>query len=110
MDTNTSTARAMIAAYFNQGHQYFSESAVTMFVISEMDPKHAANAAERLVREAVTWAAEAGIDVYPFIWMATTPLVQALHERAEARETPKPIAKALRDALRAEKEPVMYIY
>lgn len=73
----------LIMAYFAQRTQYFSESTETFRPIVGMDPKHAANAAEKLLRQAPFWADEACADtLHPALWMVTRPLFLALTERA----------------------------
>lgn len=69
----------MMMAYFNQGREYFSESGRVMRPVSAMHPTHAANAADRLLRDASFWADEAGmVTRYPRLWMTTRPLFRAL--------------------------------
>lgn len=74
----------MIKGYFSQRIQYFSERRGEFQVISQIHPKHAANAAEKLLREAEFWANESGVPMYysPTLWMSTTPLFRALVTRA----------------------------
>lgn len=77
----------LIRAYFAQNVQYFSASGQRMRTIVRMPPEYAANAAEKLLREAVLWAHEAGVDTRrPALWMARTPLFQALITRAGSGE------------------------
>lgn len=75
---------ALIAGHFAQGTHYYSESKGAMIPIAEMAPKHAANAAERLMREAEHWCAEAGATERPFTWAASATLVRALWTRSQA--------------------------
>lgn len=75
----------LIRAYFMQSTQYFSMSGQRMRTIVSMPPEYAANAAEKLLREASFWAYEAGVDARrPALWMSRTPLFQALTARADA--------------------------
>lgn len=75
----------LIKAYFSQDVQYFSESRETLRLIATMNPKYAANAADKLLRQASFWADEAGvITPHPALWVATSPLFRALTERADA--------------------------
>lgn len=77
----------LIRAYFAQRAQYFSASGERMRSIVNMHPTYAANAAEKLLREAASWAYEAGVDTRrPALWMARTPLFQALITRADSGE------------------------
>lgn len=62
---------------------YFSESKEEMKCIHEMHPRHAANAARRLLRECDFWAKEAGVNSdYPELWITGTPLFIALSVQA----------------------------
>lgn len=79
-----SKAKAMIAAYFNQTIHYYSESEDAMIPIAEMDPKHAANAAEAILRDAFRHAADAGVTERPYTWAANAPLVRELWDRGQA--------------------------
>lgn len=73
----------LIRAYFTQSVQYFSQSAERMRTIVSMPPEYAANAADKLLREAAFWAGEAGVDTrHPALWMSRTPLLRALTDRA----------------------------
>lgn len=74
----------MISAYLGQSEQYFSESKETFLLVSEMQPAHAANAAARYIRDARTWAIEAGADdvARAQVWMVRRPLFMALVNRA----------------------------
>jgi Tfp pilus assembly protein PilX len=82
--TGSTQTASLVAGYFNQGTHYYSESEGAMISIAEMAPKHAANAAERLLRDAEHWASEAGTPERPFTWAASTPLVRALWTRSQA--------------------------
>jgi hypothetical protein len=97
MIMNRSVFQAAIRSiYFDQTEFYFSESKAerstkltpvdAVVKIEDMHPKHAANAAQKLLREAHIWANEAGMhtshDSYPQLWMTTTKLFQALTWRA----------------------------
>lgn len=86
--TSAPQTTALVAGYFNQGTHYYSESKGAMIPIAEMAPTHAANAAERLLAEAIHWANEAGQLAErprrPFIWAARTPLVRALWARSQS--------------------------
>lgn len=78
--------RRHVKAYFGQEIQYLSESANkgegALLPIATMVPKHAANAARRLMRESDFWAKEAGwTGADADLWIATRPLVQALARR-----------------------------
>lgn len=88
---------ALIAGHFNQGTHYYSESKGATIPIAEMAPKHAANAAERLLRDAEHWASEAGVTERPFTWAAETPLVRALWARSQAAmpDVPEAIKSAM---------------
>lgn len=76
----------MIRAYLDQGAQYYSASQEAFQVIHEMHPRHAANAARRLLLDADVWAKDAGMDQEPHtryieqpqLWMSRTPLYSAL--------------------------------
>ena len=73
----------LIRAYFGQGVQYYSETTKTFRIIEDMHPMHAANAADKLLREAAFWAREAGVNTRrPTFWMACRPLFRALTARA----------------------------
>ena len=75
----------LIRAYFTQRAQYFSASGGRMRTIISMPPEYAANAAEKLLREAAFWADEAGeYALRPVLWMARTPLFQALVTQANS--------------------------
>jgi hypothetical protein len=75
----------MVKVYFGQREHYMSESKDTLVRIEEMPPRHAANAAEKLLREARFWAEEAGAPYrnHAHMWVARQPLFQALAKRAE---------------------------
>jgi hypothetical protein len=69
----------LIRAYFRQADLYHSDSKQDMLPIKGMAAPHAANAAERLVRDADFWAKEAGVDTrHPVLWMSQQPLWRAL--------------------------------
>lgn len=73
----------MIKSYFRQRIQYFSQCRGEFQVISDLHPKHAANAAEKLLREADVWAKESAVDTeHPILWMSAQPLYRALVLRA----------------------------
>lgn len=75
----------MIRAYLEQRTMYYSESKDAMIPISTMPATHAANAAEKLIREAGFWAHEAMVQSAmkrPAVWMASRPVVQALVVKA----------------------------
>lgn len=73
----------MIKGYFQQTVQYFSECRGEFRLISELHPKHAGNAAEKLLREADFWSKEADVQIdRPALWMTTTPIFRALVTRA----------------------------
>jgi acetylornithine deacetylase/succinyl-diaminopimelate desuccinylase-like protein len=82
--TGSTQTAGLVAGYFNQGTHYYSESEGAMIPIAEMAPKHAANAAEKLLGEAEHWASEAGATERPFTWAASAPLVRALWTRSQA--------------------------
>lgn len=84
MQTRSAQTRALVAGHFAQGTHYYSEGKGAMIPIAEMAPKHAANAAERLLRDAEHWASEAGVAERPFTWAASAPLVRALWARSQA--------------------------
>jgi hypothetical protein len=95
--TRSAQTRALVAGHFAQGTHYYSESKGAMIPIAEMAPKHAANAAERLLRDAEHWASEAGTPERPFTWAAGTPLVRALWARSQAAmpDVPEAIKSAM---------------
>jgi len=74
--------RRMIKAYFGQGVQYFSESKGEFVAIAAMHPKHAANAARRILAESDFWAKEAGMTDLrgsdTELWLMAQPLMYAL--------------------------------
>jgi hypothetical protein len=82
--TGTTKTAALVAGYFDQGTHYFSASKGAMIPIAEMAPKHAANAAEKLLAEAEHWATEAATPGRPYTWAASAPLVRALWTRSQA--------------------------
>jgi hypothetical protein len=70
---------SMIRAYLMQSTQYYSESGEKMLLIYSMNPRHAANAAEKLLRDAEHWVKEAGVNVRnPRLWVTRTALFGAL--------------------------------
>ena len=87
----------MIKAYFQQNTQYYSQSKDVMVDIATMVPEHAANAAEKFLRDAEHWAllASTGTD-RPILWVTTTPLFQALVTRAGALAMPSFVKPARR--------------
>jgi len=75
----------MIAAYLDQTTLYYSASKDSMIPIAGMDARHAANAAEKMIRDAQVWADDAGYQgLTPGVWVAGSPVVQALHARTMA--------------------------
>ena len=75
--------KSLIRAYVMQRVQYYSESGERMALISAMHPRYAANAAEKMLREADRWAKDAGQDTdRPMLWLIGTPLFGALSARA----------------------------
>lgn len=69
--------------YFEQTEHYLSETKEELVKIDRMVPRHAANAAAKLLREADFWAEEAGVTTeHPQLWMTTTKLFSALVWRA----------------------------
>jgi hypothetical protein len=73
--------KAMLG-YFGQSRFYFSESKLAPLTIAAMAPRHCANAAERMIREAERIVSDLGIDTaYPVLWVTTTTLFQALAKR-----------------------------
>ena len=69
--------------YFEQTEHYLSESKPELVKIDRMAPYHAANAAQKLLRDAAFWAQEAGVTTnHPMLWMTTTKLFGALVWRA----------------------------
>ncbi len=80
---HTGMERMIKALYFDQAEFYYSESKEEPQRIEDMHAVHAANAAQKLLRDADVWAKEAGVrDAYPQLWMTTTKLFQALTWRA----------------------------
>jgi predicted metal-dependent HD superfamily phosphohydrolase len=72
----------LLALYFDQKRHYHSSRRNEVLTIAAMAPRHCANAAEKLLREAEMWVQDCGINTaYPTLWMATTPLFQALAKR-----------------------------
>lgn len=72
-----------IKAYFRQGTLYYSDSRRDLTPISDMHEAHAANAAQRLLWDATTWAKDAGAGTdHPQLWISTTPLFRALVKQA----------------------------
>lgn len=77
--------RNLTGAYFEQGTFYYSESGNALIRIDQMMRAYAANAARRLLSDAPTWAAEAGVDTRcPSLWMINTKLFFALSGRAQS--------------------------
>lgn len=80
----------MIRAYFDQGAQYYSASKEEFQDIATMHPRHAANAARKLLSDACRWAKDAGVDQdrhsrfaeFPHLWLSRTALYNALAARA----------------------------
>lgn len=69
--------------YFAQSENYYSASKDALIKISTMAPKHAVNAANRMLDDAFSWAEEARVTTdYPALWITTTPLFEALVRRA----------------------------
>lgn len=81
------SAASLVLGYLNQGVQYYSEQASAMIPIADMAPEHAANAAERILREAAHWAQESGrgLGSRPFTWISERALMVALRERSHAK-------------------------
>ncbi len=77
--------QAIVKAYFQQDVSYVSESKEEIKPIATMHPRHAGNAAVKLLRESQRWAEAAGLGDtgFPQIWMTTTPLFIALARRAK---------------------------
>lgn len=73
----------MIQAYLGQSIMYYSASKDALIPIAGMAPSHAANAADRMIRDAVTWRTQAGLQRARGAagWMAIQPVVQALANR-----------------------------
>lgn len=79
----------LVKAYFSQGVHYFSDSKDELLPIQGMNPRHAANAARRLLLDADVWAKSAGMDQRPAqvaehapLWLSRTPLYIALVTQA----------------------------
>jgi hypothetical protein len=74
------------AAYFGQRLRYASMSKGVLVPISQMDQRHAANAAARLLADAYTMAEDCGEVAVTIpsatLWMMHQPLWQALVARA----------------------------
>lgn len=71
------------AVYFGQTEFYYSEFKEKAWPIDHMAPQYAANAAQKLLRDAAYWAQEAGVTTdHPMLWMTTTKLFNALVWRA----------------------------
>jgi predicted metal-dependent HD superfamily phosphohydrolase len=82
VDIATWSSSKLLALYFGQKRHYHSSQRNEVLVIAAMAPRHCANAAEKLLREAEMWAQDCAVDTaYPTLWMATTPLFQALAKR-----------------------------
>lgn len=76
--------KALIRGYLNQDTLYFSERQEALLDIKSMNPFHAGNAAEKMLREANRWAQDSGTDPRrPILWMTSLPVFQALLTRAE---------------------------
>lgn len=79
-----------VKAYLEQGAQYYSASKETFQAIHEMHPRHAANAARRMLLDADVWARDAGMDQdphsryieHPHLWLTRTSLYVALVTQA----------------------------
>lgn len=75
----------MTKIYFSQTEIYYSESKDSMLKIQDMDPTHAGNAARRLLQDSQGWAQDAGCTGHAHAsWMLSTPLWNALYQRAWA--------------------------
>lgn len=87
----------LVSAYFRQGRMYYSSKLETLIPIETMNPQHAANAAEKLLRDSRVWAEDACPGVKrPQLWMIATPLHQALVARAASEDMP-PFVKVVLD-------------
>lgn len=74
-----------LKAYFAQGLQYHSDSKGELLFIPSVHPRHAGNAAVKLLREARFWAEQCGVaSAFPELWMTQQPLFIALRTRAGA--------------------------
>lgn len=75
----------LISAYLDQSELYYSGSIDAMIPIAKMEPRHAANAAEKMLRDAARWATDSGhpLDKRPFSWVTSLPLYQALAVRGQ---------------------------
>ncbi len=79
---NDTASGTLLRIYFEQSRVYHSSRRNEVLTIAAMAPKHCANAAEKLLLETEMWAHACGINTaYPTLWMATTPLFQALAKR-----------------------------
>jgi hypothetical protein len=75
----------LIRMHLAQTTHYLSQGSETVRTVTDMNPKHAANAAEKMLGDADIWADAAGVITdYPLLWMTRQPLFQALIERAGA--------------------------
>ena len=87
----------MIKTYIQQNAQYYSQSKNIIVDIATMVPEHAANAAEKMLREAEYWTLLADTKTArPILWVTTTPLFQALVARAESATMPTFVKPARR--------------
>lgn len=85
----------MTKIYFAQSEHYYSESGDAMVPIADMDPAYAGNAARRLLQDSPTWADEAGVArTQASVWMLSTPLWNALYQRAWAGRARRATASA----------------
>ncbi len=75
----------MVAAYFEQTENYFSETAGAFILVKDMHPNYAANALTRYLKESGHWALDAGVDTAQAnSWMVRRPLLLTLLARANA--------------------------
>jgi predicted nuclease with RNAse H fold len=76
----------MIRAYLRQVQVYHSDSKGEMVPVAEMHPRHAANAAQKMLMQADEWVRDAGAGQhaqrFSDLWLIGQPLFQALVERA----------------------------
>lgn len=75
----------MVAAYFEQTENYFSETAGAFILVKDMHPNYAANALARYIKESCHWAIDAGASsTHTNSWMIRRPLFLALVARANS--------------------------
>lgn len=78
-------AAGLVIGYLSQGIEYYSERQGEMVKIIEMHPAHAANAAEKMLRDAESWVDSAGLSGkvrYPRLWMTRTAVFHNLAAQA----------------------------